>query len=376
MTKRKNILIVSILFIVLIISTLCGKQSAIGCKEKYLLDSILVKDSNQYISKYIFEYDEKGRQIKAVSYDWLQSLNKWIGKMKIESEYNDKDSLIKRQDFFWREEIWNKASQEEFIYENYQLVSEKTWSESNNITTTTTYFYDENGNKIKSLKADSTGYFCESEFDHKGNIISKIINRAIGHCYSKTIRDGIICDTSFSTFQKYKDVYLYNDKNLLKQVINYEWDEKKNDWIEQKEEQDEYDYDHKGNLLSKKGKSWMNEYCYDENNRKTSEVLYYKYKNDWTIERKVEFEFDKDGNNISETTRLWNSERRIERKFDKNKNEILFIEDDSKWGKRKYEYFYDENNNKTLDINYFFDSDSKEWKEIHRAEFFYRKANY
>jgi hypothetical protein len=171
---------------------------------KYLLDSIIITDKeDQYSSKNIFEYDEKGRTIKITLYYWSQDLREWIGYMGFESQYNENDSLIKSQRFFWNEEnkTWEKWLPEEFIYENNRLVSKKEYKEGHIGLFMVTYFYDENGNKTKSLETNlsTNSRIVECEFDDKNNVISKIVSHRENYK-----------DTTSAFLQENKTVFLYN----------------------------------------------------------------------------------------------------------------------------------------------------------------------
>jgi hypothetical protein len=167
-----------------------------------------IDEKDQCRSKYIIEYDEKGRTIKYVEYNRFENYhNKWLPIVKRESQYNDKDSLIQEKTFYYwgAEKDWGEPSCiKEYKYENNKLISKTECGEWGGIGTTI-YFYDESDNNYLEIKSNC--YAIEREFDHNNNVISKIVSR----------RD---CEDTTSTFLKEsKKVFSYNEKNKTTIII-------------------------------------------------------------------------------------------------------------------------------------------------------------
>jgi len=324
------------------------------------------------------EYDERGRKIKHV-----RGYNKW------EFQYNDEDSLIQQKWFYWDdwtdvEHGWRESlCIKEFKYENNRLVSkiEVNCEGLVNDTITTTYFYDETGNKTKSLE---TGFWriVEYEFDHNNNLISETVSTR------EDYRDSAFLKES-------QTVFSYNEKNNVTREIRYGWKgySERNRWIEKW--QREYIYDLEGDLLLRtESKSFdapdfglwkysMTEYGYDEHNRNISETWYYRYseKNIWEKRMKYEFHYDEQGNLILEILSHWKKDvndwvayHQRDWMYNEKGDKTLFVNKVNKSSdSKKEEYFYDDNGNLTFQINYEWDKENSVWKKFYTEKFFYSK---
>lgn len=180
--------------------------------------------------------------------------------------------------------IENRSEEEENLFARFSFIlSEKAYVDDRG--TVTTNYYDQQGNRVKTVISSFTGSVETHEYtlDENGKILSRMVTSTSGYWSSdRYTYDGNTClmesEDSYGGVVYYR--YLYdNDGKLLSETENKSTDAYP--WYRT------YSYDSSGNLIKKVlkcGKSvWEYTYVYDSEGRKISAVesgTQYTYKYD------------------------------------------------------------------------------------------------
>ena len=172
------------------------------------------------------------------------------------------------------------------------------------------------------------------------------------------IATAIYYDTEYNS--KMKTEFLYDAGDYLMSETDFVWDENSSQWIE--DYKVEYTYDANGNQISETYSYWMEsqwiyedkyEATYDANGKLILEIEYFWVSGQWTNSLKLEHTYDADGNRTSRIIFMWN-------------------ESANQWVEYyKTDYTYDTNNYLTLSETFLWTTSSNQWLYYLKNEYTY-----
>jgi len=221
------------------------------------------------------------------------------------------------------------------------------------------YLFDSHGNRILTLNSywDYNKWINygkdESVYDSNNNLLSRV-------WYDKT---GVT--NTWDCFEKTESTY--DNKNHVILDITSVWDKISNTWI----------------IM------FRYEIAYDNNGNEVSRVFYKWAENtkDLTLSSKTEYVYNsqglksaKIGYSWNKNLNLWERGGKYEYTYDSRSNLTFAIvslgaTDDTSVGVTKDENSYDNNNNNTSNIQYYWDTEAKKWMEVNKSEFAYDSNN-
>lgn len=286
-----------------------------------------------------YTYDDNGNMLTYYS----ESRNN-----RMKYEYNDKGLLIKEItcDKWWEPELWDV-----YIYDdNENLIREESYN-SNGLSSTLTYTYDENG-ELSQKEFKATGQYADNAYYKEEYEISES-----DYHMKKYDIDGELVDEEIKYyFAFYDGKYLITDE--------YKQDEYKY----------EYTYDDNGLLIMKLDNHSMNEvypytkYEYDSQNRIVKETNYLGMEiKDWYV-----YIYDDDSqivtinkmNHKNDGVTEYMESQTVKHYDDKIISETCYLTDESLLNRKEYEY--DSNGNVT---KYTYDDGSERNKKIEIYEY-------
>jgi hypothetical protein len=209
--------------------------------------------SEQWVtnSKSEYDYDEMGNLTLLASYFWDQGLSLWIGNFKSESEYDENGNTIQEIQFSWDDEINDWVN--DLLYEN---------------------MYDLNGYLVETGQSD----WIEGQWIPDYKVVYEI---------------NLNGDPDSSFFYNWnsdewevsqKQIFTYNDQNLLVQSLTYHWTVN-NVWL----------FDIKRELE------------YDDNGNRTLDAYFLWNGFNWDGYQKSEIEYDDNGYVILYIYSVWDN---------------------------------------------------------------------
>ncbi len=183
-------------------------------------------------SKYEFEFNSNGNQVLLIYYSWLNDSNNWILSQKLVDVYDDNDNHIAIERYNWDRNlgewimIWKRPQY--FNSQNYLIGWEEfTWeTDSNRWKGNDKYEFepDENGNMVVGIDYNWDKTTCDW-------IESSKVETQLNLAYSY---EDLILPTSplafFSIFSPWYYQRLNSYRNMVTQLVGYNWNKDINDW--------------------------------------------------------------------------------------------------------------------------------------------------
>ncbi|MBK8395046.1 MAG: caspase family protein [Leptospiraceae bacterium] len=314
---------------------------------------------NLWVEKKAYPYNPFGNDTLNASY--VTKEGKEVLVWKYESKYDEKNNNTLYAYYETKEGKEVLFSKEEYKYDeknNKSLYARYETKEGKEVLVRKEeYKYDEKNNKTLEARYETKEgkevfvWKYEYKFDEKNN------NTLEARYETKEGNEVLV----------WKKEYKYDEKNNKTLEALYKTEEGKEVLVWKKE----YKYDEKNNKTlealykTEEGKEvlvWKKEYKYDEKNNKTLEARYETIEGKEVLVWKIEYKYDEKNNGSTRSASIHplppNSQARessspteIRRYKTIEEKEVLFS---------KFEYKYDEKNNKTLEADY----ETEEGKEV------------
>ena len=355
-----------------------------------LTEFVIHTKDNQLDSKYEYEYDEKGKKIKEIHYEYIN--NEWVtvsksklinGNMltefvihtkdnqldsKREYKYDENGHAITRIDYNYKENKWIPSSKYEEEYDNCnKIISQHYYKYKDNewiFDAKTEYKYDDSASIISSTSFEyiNDEWVVVTKFKEINGKMCKYLDiRTVDHKFK----------------EKYE--YEYDDNGNKITAIYSKYDG--NDWV--LSTKSEYEYDESGNEITQIDYKYYNEWFMISkwkliNGEKSKVVGSHSFSSEGKIISYGIYEYDDKGNIIVVINYHYDNKRLVptikyEYTHDDNGNSLTEVGSnyiDNEWVlSTKSEYEYDDKGNRIIEINY--EHDGNGWVLSTKSEYEY-----